>query len=110
MKTRVSAMVLFLIAVGSATAQTAKDYKNTANFLAGKCKNWDTSGSFEAGYCVGFITGVDSQVENCPGDNVTRGQVLKVALKYMDDHPEELDQAASTVVRRALLKAFPCPK
>jgi hypothetical protein len=103
-------MAGFLIAVGSATAQTANGHKTTANFLADKCKNWNTSGSFEAGYCVGFITGVDSQVENCPGDDVTRGQVIKVAVKYMDDHPEELDQAASTVVRRALVKAFPCPK
>lgn len=102
------AAALFLIKGGSALAQTSGD--NTANFLADRCKNWAKSGSFDAGYCVGFITGVDSEVENCEGENVTKGQVIKVVVKYLDDHPEELDQRASDLVRRALLKAFPCPK
>ena len=80
--------------------------------LADACKDWDetSAASYSAGYCLGFIKGVDSEIETCEGDNVTLGQLVKVTVKYMDDHPEELDQIAATVVRRALIRAFPCKK
>lgn len=39
-------------------------------------------------------------------ENVTQGQMLRVVLKYLDDHPEELHQALSGLVVTALLEAF----
>jgi Rap1a immunity proteins len=103
-----SALALILIATGSAKAQV--ENHNTANYLADVCKNWDTSANYSAGFCLGFIKGVDSELDVCEGSEVTLGQLVKVTIKYMDDHPEELDQPASTVVHRALTKAFPCKK
>jgi hypothetical protein len=110
MKNCVSVLLLILLVTAPALAQTPPDYGNTANFLADKCKNWETSGSFNAGFCMGYISGVSQLVDDCEEENVTRGQVIKVTLKYIDEHPEELDKPASTIVSRALLKAFPCNK
>jgi hypothetical protein len=109
-KACVLALISFWMVLGNASAQTESG--STANYLADSCKDWDTTkaGSYDSGYCLGFIKGVDSEIDVCERKNVTVGQVVKVALKYMDDHPEELDQPASTVVRRALEKAFPCSK
>jgi hypothetical protein len=65
--------------------------------------------SFQNGYCLGIIQGVtDASQDVCPGEHVTYVQITRVVLKYLQDHPEQLDQHGSTLVYRALVKAFPC--
>lgn len=112
MKNLVSALGLIIILTGSATAQAADVSTETGNGLASLCSEGDkTTEQFAAGVCSGFIVGVSVSVDNiCRRANVTNGQVIKVARKYLDDHPEELDQPAQVLVRRSLTKAFPCPK
>jgi hypothetical protein len=44
----------------------------------------------------------------CLPQNVSVGQVLFVALKYMDDHPEQLQLPAIALIGTALKQAFPC--
>lgn len=44
----------------------------------------------------------------CPSKETSSLQVTTVAIKYLRDHPEKRHQAASSLVARALVKAFPC--
>jgi hypothetical protein len=39
---------------------------------------------------------------------VTNDQVVKVFVKYLDDHPEELHRVAALLLSEALHSAFPC--
>jgi hypothetical protein len=44
----------------------------------------------------------------CPSKETTSFQVTTVAINYLRDHPEKRDEAASSLVATALVKAFPC--
>lgn len=86
----------------------------------------DDAADLDAGYCAGFMDGVVetekfwdafSRIEKsghpltfCIPQDVTNGQILQVFLKYLDDHPEELNKPAALLFAEALNKAFPCGK
>ena len=78
------------------------------------------------GFCSEYVNGVidgydlafaDVQAKNhekvigafCPPDEITRGQQYRVAVKYMNDHPEETHRIASALISESMQKAFPCP-
>ena len=85
----------------------------TGNDLSRTCGHFlvkDNSATFNDGVCFGYVVGVTALIDDCEGRNVTYGQELRVVLKYMDDHPEQLDQQSTVIIRRALLAAFPCGK
>ena len=42
--------------------------------------------------------------------HVRVSQIEKIAVKYMNDHPKELDVATSQVILWALMDAYPAPK
>ena len=44
----------------------------------------------------------------CPAADVTVGQMRKVFLKYMADHPEQLHVKDGVMATLALRQAFPC--
>jgi hypothetical protein len=46
--------------------------------------------------------------EVCTGQNVTHRQEVRVVVKYLQDHPEELDQIGGRLVEKASAQAFPC--
>lgn len=112
MKTSLFVLFFIFLSTGFASAQATINSDGSGNALSAHCKGYDTihEGIYNSGFCLGFIEGVSSLVEDCEGPNVTLGQEIKVVLKYMDDHPEQLDQNAATLVRRALMNAFPCKK
>lgn len=73
-------------------------------------------GSYEAGYCYGLIDGV-VQLGNslprafpthCFPSGVTYGQLVKVVMKYLEEHPEKLNGSATLLIAQALHEAFPC--
>jgi hypothetical protein len=70
--------------------------------------------TFEAwrdGYCTGLVNGVtNASPRVCPDEAVTTGQTLRVVVKYLEDHPEELHLDNAVLVEKALAKAFPCVK
>lgn len=111
MKHRLFVLVILVLLARSATAHGGTS-TDTGNDLANLCSEGDKAdGHFEGGVCAGFIIGVSVVIDDvCRAANVTNGQVIKVARKYLDDHPEELNLPAQTLVHRALTKAFPCPK
>ena len=107
---RVLALVVTLsISMGSAAW--------TGNDLQKYCADEDDGYTFNL--CRGFIRGafdghnVVSAIYKkddvfCLPEEVTVGQVAKVVLKYLENHPEMLHEMAVGVVYAALFRAFPC--
>ena len=73
----------------------------------------------ESHLCLGFIVGIhnshdaftqwgDMEKEFCTHKDVDVNQLVLVAVKYLESHPEDLHYAASSLVINALKEAFPC--
>src|SRR5262249_39222047 len=70
-----------------------------------------------AGFCVGAIAGVrflaavstkNTQYPICVPDNAPRRQVLSVVVRYLDKHPERLNDDLLWIIMDALRDAWPC--
>jgi hypothetical protein len=67
-------------------------------------------------YAVGVLDGANMvawaanlRLHTCPPNSVSGEQIGKIVLKYLQDHPEELNRRyASYLVNKALVEAFPC--
>ena len=72
----------------------------------------DTTTNFwSAGSFSGFVIGVhdsQDQREFCSPSNATVGQITAVVAKYLNAHPEQWNESAHALVRRALKEGFPC--
>lgn len=118
----VGVVLLSLILPGKAGAQAT-----TGNEIQSKCKQLlNDNESFSSGFCAGFVDGVvDSQdmweasdkMQNrshvqsfCLPGKSTNGQLVRVFIKYLDDHPERLNEPAALLLVESLRKAFPCGK
>jgi hypothetical protein len=117
------AVILSLIPVAS----------HAAPFTGMQLYHWCSSAKGSEGdlacmaYAIGFFDGmfdfiVPTDVKTasgapliadvCPpneGIGVSYGQVRLIIEKYLRDHPEELNQAASGLALSAMKGAFPCP-
>jgi hypothetical protein len=73
------------------------------------------------GTCLAYIEGVSDAVANmqssgaispiiCAGPDVTAGQERDVVVKFVQDHPADRDESASSITAMALHEAFPCLK
>ena len=106
----------------------------TGNDLMQKCKFFfaDLTGNtpqtiknkerIDMGYCAGYLDGATdveqawSWVEGtsskathfCLPNEATKGQMLLVIKKWMEDHPAELHKQASILIHEAFSNAFPC--
>jgi len=67
---------------------------------------------FDAGYCMGLVHGVsflgEAHGTSCDV-GVSLGQEVRVVVKYLNDHPAELDEDGAILVAEALHRAWPCP-
>ena len=73
---------------------------------------------FMDGQCVGAIDGITeiAQIDRFSFDarfgicmpEITRGQIVSVFLKYVDDHPERGHDLYGIVLFQSLQQAFPC--
>ena len=103
--------VVMLVVSGQAAS-----YYRTGNDLLPHCKSGT---SFLEGYCRGFITsavdtskswkeweGLDTNI--CTPKGVTESQLQRVVVKYLAANPDEMRNAASKLVLKALQEAFPC--
>jgi len=73
-----------------------------------------------SGYAVGFVIGIADTQDGLrnpstgycfakpPG--VTRGQMIKVVKKYLEEHAASRHLSAESLVQAALDEAFPCRK
>lgn len=114
-----------LCAAASAPAQ------ETGSMILEKCRALDQGNAdkpVEVGFCAGFMTAAHEMLgvwragdealsrshytlaEACIPPEATKGQLVKVFLKYLDDHPELLHERAILLYLTAMQKAFPCKK
>jgi hypothetical protein len=86
----------------------------SGNYLISACtitlsSNAQSMGqAFDDGYCVGLITGASFMTPQCFSGGVTVNQEIRVVMKYLQDHPELLNQSGAGLVAKALTEAFPC--
>ncbi len=72
-------------------------------------------------FCIGYVLGIADVVDTLSDGKVagfkpvcidqttvTSGQLQRVVVKYLKDHPEETHTAAVFLVTVALREAFPC--
>ncbi len=72
--------------------------------------------------CLGYIRGfwdaaspqlalAASDTQNlCVPAEISLGQLARIYVKYMDDHPEKMDLPAAGSLLQAIMTAFPCQK
>ena len=63
---------------------------------------------FKVGYCIGALNAVS--LPPCVPEKVTIGQMIAVAIKFMDDHPEQRQQKLPRLLTDALKTAWPCTR
>lgn len=60
---------------------------------------------------LGFVIGVHDTLDgitSCAPDSVTAKQVLDIVERFLDQYPEGRHLSATSLVRNALAKAWPC--
>ena len=65
---------------------------------------------FSEGYCLGLVTGVSETSDDVCSLGVPSGQLVTVVVKFLEDHPDRLNLKDTTLVRQALMRAWPCKK
>lgn len=91
----------------------------TARFFYDACKaslnDKNTQDLFNQGECVGMLRALSFYSEQlsarfkfCSPGNVTGAQLVSVALKYMDIHPEKLDTPLMEIANTAFVLEWPC--
>lgn len=115
---------------GSADSATGNDLLHACEALIESPENISNSSLQEkldwvsqSEFCYGYIRGLmewnsyyEKWLENvlfkpifCIGDNpVEVNQLVQIAIKYMNDHPEELHKKGTTILDSAFSQAFPC--
>lgn len=107
----------------SGTANAA--VTNDGNELLTQCQHFINAvedkkfDEFKAGVCVGTIKGVDTTVwflsddlrktaQFCTPRDVTNGQLVRIVVKWLKDHPKALHENRTGLIWLALKDAFPC--
>ncbi len=129
MKNYFVAVIFFLVCTSSAFGASTD-----GNEVLGKCQTairvvdegrLSQSDSSDSMWCMGWIEGVldmnrlsELMVETgvskkgdpyfCAPDGIQVGQAVRVVVKYLQDHPEQLHARGIVLAVAALQKAFPC--
>ena len=108
-------LVAVLMFAAGLTAMPAHAEDITGTKLAEYCASpYD---SFLHGACGGYILGVSDTMnyyhlnyydKECIPSTATRGQVIKVIMRYLDDKPEKLHRHAHFLIVNALIEGFDC--
>jgi hypothetical protein len=107
------ASVLFL----TLTSAEARDV-DTGNFFLPWCqKAISNPVDFASGVCMGIVRAtsimgrtIEGPLHLCVPDEATNGQMLRIVVRYLDEHPEELHLPFQILAWRALSGAWPCSK
>jgi Rap1a immunity proteins len=100
---------------------TSRDVGDSGNAFLSLCGNMpdNAPSGFQQGDCLGYIVGVDNGVQTaydienqpqpyCVPDAVTHGQMIRVLIKFINDHPEKAHEETRLLEFEALMGAFPC--
>ena len=119
--TRIIPLCIFLFAFSIRSSSAPEQDATSGTWLQGSCQitvkaaddrtfQENDLESFRDGFCRGMIEGVSSASPRvCPdSDSRYSVQEVRIVLKYLEDHPEELNQRNTTLIDKALSRAFPC--
>lgn len=118
--------LLILLIPSSVHSQNIID----GNMLLNECSfelkdnipNSDSVGLAHRAFCIGYLSGVKNlgslyaawiqgtqkKPLFCTPYEVTTGQIIRVVVKFLNDHPERLHEHALFMVVDAMGQAFPC--
>lgn len=105
-------------AVGSALAYGGSEYLKACNlYLLGRegVLYPQADRSLKIGICMGYTEGVFGtalQLDKrgvCASEEADSEQLIRIAMKYLENHPEQLHYGASSTILVAFREAFPCP-
>jgi hypothetical protein len=79
----------------------------------------DVKETMDAAHCAGMVTGfndmavlvgqiVKREVYCVPKEGLEAGQVIRVYMKWLEDHPAELHDTARILFLQAMRESFPC--
>ena len=107
----VRALLVALVLLGATSSAMADGIDDLAGCKAATGRD---AGGRDAGFCMGIVEGLMWSLPGwgvvCLPKGVTTGQGLKVLVKYMEDHPEELHDRTAELAFRAFVKAWPCSR
>lgn len=74
--------------------------------------------AWRSGLCSSYVVAISDVMDKNAVDNLraciprgnTQGQIVKIAIKHLREHPEQLHSSAYSLVAVALSEAFPCKK
>jgi hypothetical protein len=77
--------------------------------------------------CIGYVKGVmhglwlehgaaEAQTGRtiskpyCDANDAENGQIVRIVLKYIRDHPADANKPTALLIMRALAEVYPCPR
>ena len=81
-----------------------------AAFIAERAPR-EVDGVFQAGRCIGLMQGLgfaSRLLGVCPPDQVTEAQRARVAVTYVEAHPERMKEDFRVLAVEAMQKTWPC--
>ena len=111
----VRALLVALVLLGATSSAMAAATSATSSGVGCRAANERSAiDRVDAGFCSGIVEGTMWSLPGwgvvCLPKGVTTGQGLKVLIKYMEDHPEELHDRTAELAFRAFVKAWPCSR
>jgi hypothetical protein len=116
-----SLLVPFVIILLSSHAYggdgTGNSYESGCHLLASDTRMpIDEIEAVKVGECSGAIDAIfmlrralDQSIRFCPPPRMALGQNVKIVVKYLDDHPEQMNDDFPLLVIRAFNQVWPCP-
>lgn len=90
---------------GASGLWTAKDLRE---YCRPYVRDQNANDAFDAAACGGYISGVLDMINASPSsdlkDGITVGQVAEMFVKYVNEHPEDLEINASFELTRILIQ------
>jgi hypothetical protein len=98
------------IAVEDATLSADQVLPACAAFIADRAPR-EIDGVFQAGRCIGLMQGLgyaSRLLGVCPPDDVTSALRARVAVTYVEAHPERMHEDFRALAVEAMQKTWPC--
>jgi Rap1a immunity proteins len=110
----VRTFLVALVLLGATSSVMANGIDDFEGCKAAATERIPVDVALKAGFCTGIVEGLMWSLPGwgivCLPKGVITGQGLKVLVKYMDDHPEELHERTAELAFRAFAKAWPCSR
>lgn len=123
MKAGIAVAVALVAAMGCGQAIAANgdgnQLMNECTPTLRKIDGGEADNYYEMGHCLGLTQGVrqammiqneglPAEHKTCFRDGMTNGQGVRIVMKYLQDHPAELQDPAAELIYKAYRFAYPC--